>query len=89
MTNVVVGVPRPSSTAVVDLTSSTVLEPSTQEMDLMASSANLLDNLGRQAEAYGVGPSEWYEVKQRPLQDILAYLVSLRTPRSGGAASSS
>ena len=37
----------------------------------------------------GVGPSEWYEVRNRPLLDVLRCVGALETPSSTGAGSSS
>ena len=88
MTNVVVAVPQTEATVIVDLTSSTQKEPSGKEIDCTPTIDNLLHDLEQQAKALGVGHSEWYEIRQRPLLEILALIETLRTPRSEGAASS-
>ena len=89
MTNVVVAVPQTEATVIVDLTSSTQKEPSGKEIDCTPNIDNLLDDLEQQAKALGVGHSEWYEIRQRPLLEILALIETLRTPLFEGAASSS
>ena len=88
MTNVVVAVPQTEATVIVDLTSSTQKEPSGKEIDCTPTIDNLLHDLEQQAKALGVGRSEWYEIRKRPLLEILALIETLRTPRSEGAASS-
>ena len=57
-------------------------------MDLVVNSDELLADLELQARTLGVGPSEWYEVKQRSLLDILRFMEALRAPESTGARSS-
>ena len=44
--------------------------------------------LEKRARACGVQPSEWYEVRNRPLLDVLRFVEALETPSSSGAASS-
>ena len=60
----------------------TVREPATE--DALA----FLAELEKRAVACGIGPSEWYEVRNRPLLDVLHYVESLETPSSVGASSS-
>ena len=55
---------------------------------LSAASANM-DDLGEIAKSAGVGPLEWFEVSQQPLDYILNYLSAVAAPTSTGAASSS
>ena len=88
MINIVVAVPQTEATVIVDLTSSKQKEPSGKEIDCTPSIDSLLDDLEQQAKALGVGHSEWYEIRQRPMLEILALIETLRTPLSGGAASS-
>ena len=78
----------PSTDAVVDLTSSVDQEAPNRPMDLVVNSDELLADLELQARTLGVGPSEWYEVKQRSLLDILRFMEALRAPESTGARSS-
>ena len=47
-----------------------------------------LANLEQRAKAKQVGPSEWYQVRNRPLLDVLHFVEALETPNSTGAASS-
>ena len=51
--------------------------------------AAFLANLEQRAKAKQVGPSEWYQVRNRPLLDVLHFVEALETPSSTGAASSS
>ena len=44
--------------------------------------------LEKRARACGIGPSEWYEVRNRPLLDVLRFVEAFGTPNSSGAASS-
>ena len=65
------------------LAAGTVCEPAAE--DALA----FLVALEERAVACGIGPSEWYEVRNRPLLDVLRFVEALETSRSTGAASSS
>ena len=48
-----------------------------------------LEGLEKRATACGIEPSVWYEVRNRPLLDVLHFVEALETPASIGVASSS
>ena len=48
-----------------------------------------VQTLEEQARSLGIGPSEWYELRQQPLDSIFAVLAMGAMPFSAGASSSS
>ena len=48
-----------------------------------------LEDLSLLAKDHGVTHSEWYEISQRPLSDIVHFIDALITPSTAGASSSS
>ena len=55
----------------------------------LAEETSVLETLEERARSLDIGPSEWYELRQQPLDNIFAVLAMEAMPFSAGASSSS
>ena len=55
----------------------------------LAEETSVLETLEEQVRSLGIGPSEWYELWQQPLDNIFAVFAMEAMPFSAGASSSS